>query len=43
MIVGFVLALGLVGGMESGAVPLYVGFPICLVLGVAGLLTHFDD
>lgn len=43
VIVGFVFALGLVGGMESGMVPLYVGLPICLALGVAGLLTHFDD
>ncbi len=43
VVVGFVLALGLVGGMESGMVPLYVGLPVCLILGVAGLLTHFDD
>lgn len=39
----FIVALGLVGGMESGAVPLYVGLPICLALAAAGLLTHFDD
>ncbi len=43
VIAGFVLALGLVGGMESGIVPLYVGLPVCLILAVAGLLTHFDD
>lgn len=43
VLVGFVLALGLAGGMESGAVPLYVGLPVCLLLAVAGLLTHFDD
>lgn len=43
VVIGFALALGLVGGMESGAVPLYIGLPICLVLAAAGLLTHFDD
>ena len=40
---GFVVALGLVGGMESGAVPIYVGLPVCLALAAAGLLTHFED
>lgn len=40
---GFVVALGLVGGMESGSVPLYIGLPVCLVLAAAGLLTHFED
>lgn len=40
---GFVVALGLVGGMESGAVPIYVGLPVCLVLAAAGLLAHFED
>ncbi len=39
----FLTALGLVGGMECGTVPLYIGLPICLVLAVAVLLTHFDD
>lgn len=39
----FVVALGLIGGMESGAVPLYIGLPVCLVLAAAGLLTHFED
>ena len=44
MVIGsFVVALGLVGGMESGVVSLYVGLPICLVLAAAGLLTHFED
>lgn len=41
--VGFLVTLGLVGGMESGMVPLYIGLPICLVLAVAGLLIHFED
>lgn len=39
----FAVALGLVGGMESGMVPLYIGLPICLVLAAAGLLMHFED
>ena len=43
VIVSFVAAIGLIGGMESGAVPLYVGLPVCLVLAAAGLLTHFED
>ncbi len=43
VVCSFVVALGLVGGMECGSVPLYIGLPICLVLAVAVLLTHFDD
>jgi|GEM_PF-1290482 len=43
VVIGFAVTLGLVGGMESGMVPLYVGLPICLVLAVAGLLMHFED
>lgn len=39
----FVIALGLVGGMECGSVPVYIGLPICLVLAAAALLTHFDE
>lgn len=43
VVCSFVVALGLVGGMECGSFPLYIGLPICLVLAVAVLLTHFDD
>lgn len=43
VILGFVAALGLVGGMECGMIPVYIGLPVCLVLAAAGLLTHFDD
>lgn len=43
VVCSFVVALGLVGGMECGSVPLYIGLPICLVLAVAVLLTHFDE
>ena len=43
VVCSFVVALGFVGGMECGAVPLYIGLPICLVLAAAALLTHFDD
>ena len=39
----FVVSLGLVGGMECGTVPLYIGLPICLILAAAALLTHFDN
>ena len=39
----FVLTLGIVGGMECGVVPLYIGLPVCLILAVAALLTHIDD
>ena len=41
--VSFVVSLSIVGGMESGAVPLYIGLPVCIVLAVAALLTHIDD
>jgi hypothetical protein len=41
--VSFVISLGIVGGMECGAVPLYIGLPVCIVLAVAALLTHIDD
>ena len=39
----FAIALGMVGGMETGMVPLYIGLPVCLVLAAAGLLMHFED
>ena len=39
----FAVALGVVGGMETGAVPLYIGLPICLGLAAVGLLMHFED
>ncbi len=39
----FVVGLGLIGGMESGMVELYIGLPICLVLAAAVLLMHFED
>ncbi len=41
--VGFVVSLGIVGGMESGIVPLYIGLPLCLVFAAAGLLMRFED
>ncbi len=41
--IGFLLTLGLVGGMESGALPMYIGMPVCLVLAIAGLLINLDD
>ena len=41
--VSFAISLGIVGGMECGAVPLYIGLPVCIVLAVAALLTHIDD
>lgn len=43
VICSFVGALGVIGGMESGMLPLYVGLPICLALAALGLLTHFED
>ncbi|MBE6679404.1 MAG: hypothetical protein E7598_02650 [Ruminococcaceae bacterium] len=43
VVCSFVIALGFVGGMEHGSVPLYIGLPVCLVLAAAALLTHFDD
>lgn len=43
MVFGFVLSLGVIGGMESGILPIYIGLPVCFVLAVAGLLTHFED
>ena len=43
VVASFMVALGIVGGMECGAVSIYVGLPICIVLAVAALLTHFDD
>ena len=39
----FVIALGLVGGMECGSVPVYIGLPICLVLSAAALLIRFEN
>lgn len=41
--VGFVLCLGLVGGMECGVVPLYIGLPVCLLAAVGSLLAHFEE
>ncbi len=43
VLVGFFVALGIVGGMESGAVSLYVGLPVCLAIAASALLMHFDD
>lgn len=43
IVAGFAVALGVIGGMESGVLPLYIGLPVCLVLSAAGLLTHFED
>ena len=43
VVVSFAASLGLVGGMECGTVPVYIGLPICLILAAAALLTHFDD
>ena len=43
VIAGFIVTLGIVGGMECGSVPIYIGLPVCLILTVAALLTHFDD
>ena len=43
VVTGFAVALGLVGGMESGVLPIYIGLPICLVLAAAGLLIRFED
>ncbi len=43
VIFSFVLALGVVGGMESGSISLYIGLPICLVLAAAVLLSRLDD
>ena len=39
----FIISLGLVGGMESGSVPIYIGFPICLIFAIAVMFIHFDD
>ncbi len=39
----FIVTLGVVGGMECGSIPLYIGLPVCLILAVAALLTHIDD
>lgn len=43
VVISFLLALGIVGGMESGAISLYIGLPVCLIIGAASLLMHFDD
>jgi hypothetical protein len=43
VLVGFVVTLGIAGGMECGSIPLYIGLPICLVLAAAVLFTHFED
>ncbi|MBQ6893002.1 MAG: hypothetical protein IJN48_02240 [Clostridia bacterium] len=43
VVVSFGIALGFVGGMECGAVPLYIGLPACIILATSALLTHFDD
>ena len=39
----FAVTLGIVGGMECGSIPLYIGLPVCLILAVAALLTLIDD
>ena len=39
----FVAALGVVGGMDAGTVPFYIGFPVCVALAIGVLLTHFED
>ena len=43
VIASFVVTLGIVGGMECGNIPIYIGLPICIILSIAALLTHFDD
>lgn len=43
VIAGFIVTLGVVGGMECGSVPIYIGLPVCIILTIAALLTHFDD
>lgn len=43
MVFGFALSLGIIGGMESGVLPIYIGLPVCLILAAAGLLAHFED
>ena len=43
VVTGFAITLGIVGGMESGMLPVYIGLPVCLVLAAAGLLIRFED
>ncbi|MBR5538889.1 MAG: hypothetical protein IKU61_03225 [Clostridia bacterium] len=43
VVTSFSIALGIVGGMESGMLPVYIGLPVCLVLAAAGLLIRFED
>ena len=43
VIASFIVTLGIVGGMECGNVPIYIGLPVCIILTIAALLTHFDD
>lgn len=42
-VASFVAALGLIGGMEFGAVPFYIGLPVCAVIAIAGLVAHFEE
>ena len=42
-IASFVAALGMIGGMECGAVPFYIGLPVCAAIAVAGLIAHFEE
>ncbi|MBQ4151106.1 MAG: hypothetical protein IJC81_04820 [Clostridia bacterium] len=39
----FAVLLGIVGGIESGAISLSIGLPICLVLSAAALLIRFEN
>ena len=39
----FTLAIGIVGGMEGGTIPMYVGMPVCLALGGACLIGNLED
>ncbi|MBQ4556646.1 MAG: hypothetical protein IJA60_03250 [Clostridia bacterium] len=43
VVFSFVVALGIIGGMEIGMISLYIGLPVCLVIACAALLMHFDD
>ena len=41
--VSFLVALGVIGGMETGAVSVYVGLPVCVAAAAVGLLTRIED
>ena len=40
---GLAVLIGVVGGIESGAISVSIGLPVCLVLSAAALLIRFEN